>query len=50
MPAGQFQPFGRSEFDPASFVLTVMGRIKGGTAHGDRVVADRFANRSRIVL
>lgn len=30
------------EFDPAGFVLTGMGRITGGTVHGDVAVADRF--------
>jgi uncharacterized protein (TIGR03083 family) len=30
------------EFDPASYVLTVMGRIRGGTLRGDAAVADRF--------
>ena len=32
------------EFDPASFVLTAMGRINGGTVRGDAAVADRFTN------
>ena len=32
------------EFDAASFVLTVMGRVNGGTARGDTRLADRFAN------
>ena len=32
------------EFDPASFVLTAMGRFNGGTARGDPALADRFAN------
>lgn len=32
------------ELDPASMVLTVMGRIRGGTARGDRGVLDRFAS------
>ena len=32
------------EFDPASFVLTAMGRINGGTARGDTALADRFCN------
>lgn len=30
------------EFDPGSYVLTVMGRIRGGTLRGDTAVADRF--------
>ena len=30
------------EFDPASFVLTSFGRIRGGTAYGDTDLADRF--------
>ena len=32
------------EFDPASFVLTAMGRINGGTARGDGALAERFCN------
>jgi uncharacterized protein (TIGR03083 family) len=32
------------DFDPASFVLTVMGRINGGSARGDSRLAERFAN------
>lgn len=32
------------EFDAASFVLTAMGRINGGTARGDSVLAERFGN------
>jgi len=32
------------EFDPASFVLTAMGRINGGTARGDTSLADRYCN------
>jgi hypothetical protein len=32
------------EFDPASFVLTAMGRLNAGTARGDSALADRFAN------
>ena len=32
------------EFDPASFVLTAMGRINGGTLRGDSALADRFCN------
>ena len=32
------------EFDPASFVLTAMGRINGGTARGDAELAGRFCN------
>jgi uncharacterized protein (TIGR03083 family) len=32
------------EFDAASFVLTVMGRVNGGTARGDTRLAERFAN------
>lgn len=32
------------EFDAASFVLTVMGRINGGTMRGDAVLAERFRN------
>jgi uncharacterized protein (TIGR03083 family) len=32
------------EFDPASFVLTAMGRINGGTARGDARLAERFCN------
>ena len=32
------------EFDPASFVLTAMGRINGGTARGDAGLADRYCN------
>jgi hypothetical protein len=30
------------EFDPASFVLTFFGRIRGGTTYGDRELGDRF--------
>lgn len=30
------------EFDPASFTLTVTGRVNGGTTRGDERVADRF--------
>ena len=32
------------DFDPASFVLTAMGRINGGTAHGDGSLTERFCN------
>jgi len=32
------------EFDAASFVLTVMGRVNGGTARGDTALAERFGN------
>ena len=32
------------EFDPASFVLTAMGRINGGTARGDASLAERYCN------
>lgn len=32
------------EFDPASFVLTAMGRTNGGTARGDAALAERFCN------
>lgn len=32
------------EFDPASFVLTAMGRVNGGTARGDTQLAERFCN------
>lgn len=32
------------EFDPASFVLTAMGRVNGGTARGDATLAERFCN------
>jgi uncharacterized protein (TIGR03083 family) len=32
------------EFDPGSLVLTVYGRIRGGTVRGDQAVADRFRN------
>jgi len=32
------------EFDPASFVLTALGRINGGTARGDASLAERFCN------
>jgi uncharacterized protein (TIGR03083 family) len=32
------------EFDPASFVLTAMGRINGGSARGDTALAERFCN------
>lgn len=32
------------EFDPASFVLTAMGRINGGSARGDAALAERFCN------
>ena len=32
------------EFDAASFVLTAMGRINGGTARGDAALAERFCN------
>ena len=31
------------EFDPASFVLTAYGRIRGGTACGDRRMASHFS-------
>ncbi len=32
------------DFDAASFVLTAMGRINGGTAHGDATLAERYCN------
>jgi hypothetical protein len=32
------------DFDPASFVLTAMGRINGGTAHGDGSLSEQFCN------
>jgi uncharacterized protein (TIGR03083 family) len=32
------------EFDPASFVLTVFGRVNAGTVRGDAELAERFAN------
>jgi uncharacterized protein (TIGR03083 family) len=32
------------EFDAASFVLTAMGRVNGGTARGDAALAERFCN------
>ena len=32
------------EFDAASFVLTAMGRINGGTARGDTALAERYCN------
>ena len=32
------------DFDPASFVLTAMGRTNAGTARGDASLADRFCN------
>ena len=32
------------EFDPASFVLTVFGRMNAGTVRGDTELAERFAN------
>jgi hypothetical protein len=32
------------EFDAASFVLTVMGRVNAGTARGDTALAERFGN------
>ena len=32
------------EFDAASFVLTAMGRINGGTARGDIALAERYCN------
>ncbi len=32
------------DFDPASFVLTAMGRTNGGTAHGDGSLTERFCN------
>lgn len=32
------------EFDPASFTLTVTGRVNGGTTRGDTDLADRFRN------
>jgi uncharacterized protein (TIGR03083 family) len=32
------------DFDAASFVLTAMGRINGGTARGDGELAERFCN------
>jgi len=32
------------EFDAASFVLTAMGRVNGGTARGDAQLAERFCN------
>jgi uncharacterized protein (TIGR03083 family) len=32
------------EFDAASFVLTAMGRINGGSARGDAALAERFCN------
>ncbi|HEU0116579.1 MAG TPA: maleylpyruvate isomerase N-terminal domain-containing protein, partial [Thermomicrobiales bacterium] len=30
------------DFDPGSLVLTAYGRIHGGTAYGDRALADRY--------
>ena len=30
------------EFDPASFVLTAMGRMNAGTARGDTALAERY--------
>jgi hypothetical protein len=30
------------DFDPSSLVLTAYGRMNGGTAYGDPVLADRF--------
>jgi len=30
------------EYDPASFVLTIFGRIRAGTAYGNTEVANRF--------
>ena len=30
------------EFDPASFVLTAMGRMNAGTARGDTTIAERY--------
>jgi uncharacterized protein (TIGR03083 family) len=32
------------EFDPASFVLTAMGRMNAGTARGDASLAERYCN------
>jgi hypothetical protein len=32
------------EFDAASFVLTVMGRMNAGTARGDTRLAERFGS------
>ncbi len=32
------------DFDPASFVLTAMGRLNGGTAHGDGSLTEKFCN------
>jgi uncharacterized protein (TIGR03083 family) len=32
------------DFDAASFVLTAMGRINGGTARGDTALAERYGN------
>jgi uncharacterized protein (TIGR03083 family) len=32
------------EFDPASFVLTAMGRMNAGTARGDTALAERFGD------
>jgi uncharacterized protein (TIGR03083 family) len=32
------------EFDPASFVLTAFGRINGGTARGERSLAEDYCN------
>jgi len=32
------------DFDPASFVLTAMGRVNGGTARGDGRLTERFCN------
>jgi uncharacterized protein (TIGR03083 family) len=32
------------EFDPATFVLTAMGRVNAGTVRGDARVAERFCN------
>ena len=32
------------EFDPASFVLTAMGRMNAGTARGDTELAERYGD------
>jgi hypothetical protein len=32
------------EFDPASMVLTAMGRVNAGTVRGDAELGERFAN------
>jgi hypothetical protein len=37
------------DFDPGSLALTAYGRIHGGTAYGDRALADRYRSLSHSI-